>query len=510
MSTLRPPILDHDLAGWTDAAVADARERSLDRLKNAADRRAAQVLYQTVLLPLEREAVWRAGQAQRSAADLLFATVGGQADTPTQAGLRWPARHVVFLHSDKTRPVAVETAENLGLAPGSYTLRSIGTGTEPLGLYRALRDGWVERGQPDGVVVDLTGGFKTMSAAAAAAGFLIPGAQVSYVETSQHRQHGDLYWLNTTVKVLANPLEVFGDLERAAAEELLRGHRFGPAARAWRALADRTRQRTDEWRASLAEALDAGDRLQLQQAADQLAGLIEDIPRDILLDPRLKGDALAHPDALAWMGRRSAGLTAVHAVSGKADPMKEDEALAQPAMLHLIALLLGLARRRLDAGEADLAALYAYRASEGVPQRRLTLLGYNIQRFDWDRALEAAGATQAEERDRKLRHLFRLKQTQSIPPLRTTIDRSLGYQVLGVLLDDGLVSVKDRKLLIDLGMARNRSLLAHGVASIGASAAKKLIETTELAFGRLLHHDTAVSADALAHWSQPLPPGLAG
>ncbi len=54
--------------------------------------------YREEVLPLEKERVRRQG-LEREPVDLLFVTVGTQADAPTPALLGAPARRVVMLHT---------------------------------------------------------------------------------------------------------------------------------------------------------------------------------------------------------------------------------------------------------------------------------------------------------------------------------------------------------------------------------------------------------------------------
>ncbi len=445
-----------------------------------------------------------------AACDLLFVTVGGQADTPTQACLRWAARQVVLLHSEGekgTRNKAIETARRLGLGAGDCELRGIEDGKDPKCLYREV---WLrlekERGQQPSVMVDLTGGYKTMSAAAAAVGFLIPGARVSYVDTRQERLHGDQFWLETTVDVLTNPIEVFGDLDRRTATLLLKQHRFGPAALAWRSLADRTRRRSDAWRAGLAEGLNQAECLSLQPAANTLRRMRDDISKESHLEASAGKDPLASAPALAWLDARADGLARVAEIAGKGDPTQEHASLSKPAMLDLIAMLLGLARRRLDGGEADLAALYAYRASEATVQRRLTMRGYTVQDFDWERALNEAGAAEAPHRDRLLRRLQQVKEGAPLPALRPQVDRGLGLGILAHLLKDPLFDAKEVVVLQGIGKARNRSILAHGIDQIDGESARKLVDSAFEVFNRLLESDPDGPTSDLAHWKAALPP----
>ena len=92
----RPPALRADAEGLSDAALSALREHLTQQIR-VAPRAEAEALFNDALLPLEREAVWRQRLADpHPEVELLFITVGAQANTPIAAGLRWDAAHVVL------------------------------------------------------------------------------------------------------------------------------------------------------------------------------------------------------------------------------------------------------------------------------------------------------------------------------------------------------------------------------------------------------------------------------
>jgi hypothetical protein len=506
MSAHRPSALSAELASLSDEEFAHLRSDSPRRLQATSSREEAAALYADEIIYLEREGIWRDRVNDPNAdIDLLFVTVGNQVDTPVSAILRWRARYVVLLHSDKTRNHAQSAATLIGLQLGDGELRLIGQGTDPALLYKTVKEVWVRQGKPVKTVIDITGGFKAMSGAAAAVGFVIPGAQVAYVETSQPRLHGRPFWLDTQVLLLENPLQVFGDLDRDTARRLLEAHRFGPATQAWSTLAANTRAPEDRWWMLLSSALEAADCLHFQQSADRLDELIQSIPLDVRHRDTLASSLLVSEEARQWMVARRDGLRAVATLSGENDPLREHSALSSPAMLDLIALLLGLAERRLSAGESDLAILYAYRCSEGIIQRRVTMLGYNVSRFDWDMAFTGAEVDPSQQ-DSVLERM-RLNR-----PLRETIDRGVGIQLLFHLFKDPLIaSGSESKTLINLGSARNKSILAHGLSQVGPRTAQALIASAKQQMQVLLtleDGETGQLQSHLSHWFQALPPSI--
>ncbi len=514
MKLSRPPALSPALAHLSDDALAERRRAAPADLKGAADQDAARALYANVVLPLEREAVWRAGRANPDAdIDLLFVTVGTQADTPIHALLYWRAKYVVLLHTDRTEKVAQEAAAAFGLGFGQGTLVSVGKGTDPLRLYRAVKKTWDDRHQPTNTVIDLTGGYKAMSGAAAAVGFVIEGARVSYVETEQPVFHDKSFWLDTRVLLLDNPLAVFGEVERETARRLLADGRFAAAAQAWSELADQTRLAVDRWHAELSTGLQLQQSLRFHDAASALDTLLESIERESRRDHALTRHPLAQPRCRTWLDRRRTDLRAigalVDAASKDTDPIRESQCLGAPAMTALIALLLGLGHHHASRGDGDLAALYAYRASEALVQQRLTLRGYDVQDFDWERAFGEAGVV-PEQRPALLRKVLphlpeaELATTAALP---TKLDRGLGLSILGRLLRDPAFPDGVVKKLLGMSKARNRSILAHGVTHLPPKRAEALLRSSTDLF-TTLHPKEDGDSGTLTHWLESLPPGL--
>ena len=488
----RPPCLSSELESLSLAELELRRSAALATLLACTSAEEAKNWYNEGFAPLEREAVFRAPLGHTP---LLFVTVGGQPNAPTLACLAWDADHIVFLHSEPvgqelgTLGKAMEVVAGLGRSEGTFELCPIGSGKDPLPLYAALKARWLARGCPRDAVVDLTGGYKTMSAAAGAAGFALPGVRVAYIDTEQppsNRTHGLTFWYNTKAGVLANPFAVMGDLARPTAERLFVSGRFGPAAVAWRELSDRTAFRSDEWRADLAEALDLADRMDFSASAKKLTRLLENIPKHVLGVPALRDDPLAEAGFRRWAEARIAGLTAIHKLTaaggGSGDPTKNADQVKDPAFLDFIQMLLEMAGRRAEAGEYDVAALFAYRAMEALPQRRLSSHGYSVDAFDWERLLAIA----PELRDYRLRRILSLTTVEPLPAPRATVDRGVSMRILAECFPNDLIDRGRLERLDGISNARNKSVLAHGLGRINEESVKKLIRETSALFERLL------------------------
>lgn len=138
-------------------------------------------------------------------------------------------------------------------------------------IYRAVRD-FLEKGYaPREVLLDPTGGKKSMSAAAALAGFLA-GMPLVYVDYTEYHGPSRIPVAGKEYpRLLTNPLEVFGDLERRDVFAAFRRSDFDEAKRRAKILADRLYEpREVETLGLLAEAYAAWDRFDFPTARKRL------------------------------------------------------------------------------------------------------------------------------------------------------------------------------------------------------------------------------------------------
>ncbi len=378
----RPPVLSPACADLSDDELERRRADAPARLEASASADEASRLYAEQLLPLEREALWREGQ-RREEVDLFFITVGAQADTPIQAGLAWPARRVVFVCTDTSRQNGAKAAEALGLDHDRAEVLSIGDGFDAELIYREILHTWTRHRQPTRVAIDPTGGYKSMSVAAGAVAFALPGTRTTYVETRQHLLHGRTFWLDTRAVELANPYATFGELERPALRELLRNGDWETASAAWERLAQRTGEPGDRWRALLARALKERAAMHFEEAAETLRSLVVEMERDERRDTGLRVDPMfATRMRLRELADGLARLPPI--CPRKGDSVRNLDSVTHSDWPQLLAFLLSLAEEHRRARRFDLAALLAYRALEGISARRLGQVGIDVEQESLD------------------------------------------------------------------------------------------------------------------------------
>lgn len=430
------------------------------------DGAAVRDFYKTEVYPNEQERLRANAPAERL--DLLFVTCGAQADSVTLGIVASPAAHAVLLHTPPSRASATEAAERLGLRPGTFTLAVVGDGKNPSTLYSVVWREWDARGRPASVGIDMTGGFKSMSAAATIVASVIPNCRIFYLDSTLLKYHNESVWVDQRRLELPNPLLTFKEFARDSARRALAVQNWESAAAAYAELGD---EPADAWRMAVAKGFAALDAIDLEAAEAHISAV-----RTRIIDHAERYPAAADPligktsDMARWLdgiGRAKKARTA-----GGNDPLAEAAAIGGEDARDLLALLLGLAERRCRARQFDVAGLLAYRVLEGVVQRRLTIRAdLNLARVspeDWHRVFAATGCTTDEFLGR-----YEKACGHALSELPAAVNRSVAYTALRVLFPNDL-NVDSPKQFDGIGQARNRSVLAHGMQQLGEKQAQSL------------------------------------
>ncbi len=266
-------------------------------------------------------------------------------------------------------------------------------------VYRIVRRFLDDSGIPARrVFIDPTGGKKSMSAAAALAGFVV-GAPLVYVD--YHEENAGLPVPGTEYpRLLTNPLEVFGDLERRAAVDAFDGGDFHEAAERAERLTERLYEpREAECLAALARAYDAWERFDFDQARRELTKV-----RDTL-------DRFASQGRWGWAGHVHATLASnlealeeLQAARERITPGDGGEPDRLEDGLPFLLWYLATAERRLEAGRPSQAALMVYAAMERYV--RLCLQVDHGLGGKWPDYERVRGQLDREEYDRAGQKLF--------------------------------------------------------------------------------------------------------
>jgi CRISPR-associated protein (TIGR02710 family) len=222
-------------------------------------------------------------------------------------------------------------------------------------IYRAVRDFLRSAGvAARQVFIDPTGGKKSMSSSAALAGFLV-GAPLVYVDYSEYHGPNRIPVAGTEYpRLLANPLEVLGDLELRDIFAAFNRGDFLEARHLAEKLAVRLYEpREAECLALLASAYGAWDRFDFITAGRVLAEALRQIERF-----SARGGWGWAPTALEAVEANKRALEALVAARKTDKPSSMDEGRV------LLAWYLAAASRHLESERPSLAVLLIYAAVE--------------------------------------------------------------------------------------------------------------------------------------------------
>jgi CRISPR-associated protein (TIGR02710 family) len=300
---------------------------------------------------------------------LLICTVGGSPEPITAALKHWRPRRVLFVPSRQTRP-EVETKvlplarqEGFDLDVGCYDYVELPDPQDFALCVRKMRDlgpeirRWLARGADYSVVVDYTGGTKTMSAALALQAHPWD-CTFAYVGGTERTKNdlGVVVSGKEVVMRVQNPWDALGCQAVEDAVTLFDQAAYGAAAQLLQAalvrVQDPVRKRELNTLRTLAEAYDAWDRFQHRDAA------------------RLLGDGLkGENDLRSLFGteRTESLLTQFARHRAYLDNLTATPGATRERVLDLLA---NAGRRRAER-RLDDAVARLYRAMEALAQVRL-------------------------------------------------------------------------------------------------------------------------------------------
>ncbi len=317
------------------------------------------------------------------------------------------------------------------------------------GIYRAVRDFLQATDIPARrVFVDPTGGKKSMSASAALAGF-IAGAPLVYVDYGEYHGPKRIPVAGTEYpRLLANPLEVLGDLELRDIFAAFNRSDFVEARNLAEKLAARLYEpREAECLAQLSTAYGAWDRFDFAAAKDALSKA-----RDQLGRFSARGGWTWAAAVMPQVAENAGALEALAA-------MQQDE---RPRTIEqgrvLLPWYIAAAQRHLRGEKPSLAVLLTYAAIERYVDLCLWVdLGLDDERPDYQRVMPQLDMQKYDEAGRRI-YGKKYRQRELVGPLMF----SNGAQLLATLRPDRL-AVDDLGALAGLSNARNKCEYEHGL-----------------------------------------------
>jgi len=438
-----------------------------------AEKAASQCFYQERLFPLVRQA-FAAREAQKvtQAYDLAVMTAGG---SPEALILSLSALHpakVFFLHTgwkDSLKGVDQVVAA-LGLSPSHFDTAQVNP-DDTLDTYAGVKKAVEWAGNPTRVVVDISGGKKSMSVAAGLAAYMI-GADIVYMDNAEFWQGlGKPKPGSEFLAFLSHPYAVFGDLAQRQAEQLYRQHDYGSAERIFARLAQDVPSVVDYLLfRHLAAAYHAWDRFDLPTAHQEMETLVDQLHRRQVLEPHLKLMPYA-----AHLAAQSATLGRLRPLTGRLKDVGVpdlDILRNREQAVDLIFSLYANALRREEENRLDLAALLLYRVLEMLAQRRLALMGVDTGAPSYERlSIPLTGSAWQEA----VQHCLRRSPPSELPGKLGLVDA----YVLLFIQQDPLVDNLDWGQMQNAIDARNRSIFAHGFRFLDEKAYRRFRQVVD-------------------------------
>ena len=367
-------------------------------------------------------------------------------------------QRLLLLTTEETagRPVGDETVTDLicrlAGVPKERIRQHIVGPPEEVEIYRAVKrvmdDLKARHGiEPREVYVDPTGGKKSMSAAAALAGF-VAGCTLVYVDYAQYDPKARAPVPGTEYpRLLANPLEIFGDREmRDIFAAFSRGNYSEAAHLAERLAARLYEPREAETLKLLAEGYAAWDRFDFQAALNALEKAYQHAQR---FGSRGRWHWIAA--AIQQLEQNIKALRKLVAMSPKPTKLSDG--------LPLILNYLTTAERHLDAGKTSSALLLIYAAVERYACLCLAdMFGLDPDNPDYSLLKDALD----EERFHKIgRMLIGEGYERRDLSRERKLNYSLAVQLVATLAPDK-ISPNDLGTLKGLAHARNKCEYEHG------------------------------------------------
>jgi CRISPR-associated protein (TIGR02710 family) len=390
--------------------------------------------------------------------------------------------HILFLYTELSTECLDKVVDFCGLHPSGFS-KSLVNETDPLSVYREIKNAYIKWNKPKKLYIDFTGGTKAMSAACAQAGSVID-VQLVYVGSNNYLPDfrkpdpgsEELYFIT-------NPLAVFGDVETEKAYALFGRHNYAGAREKLEELKESIpdpglRQQL-EFVYLLAKEYEQWDALDFVGACGSAKELNSKINRDsgtnsvfVLMD---KKDVLLRQQAI---------LEPLAEIPGMLKADKKMEILSSNRyMFSLMFTMYQNASVREEQEKLDMATLLLYRLLEMIEQKRLAEYGLFVSQmnygevhmmrkhFDWN-------DMPADQKINIIREKFvSTKGKLFSKPGKTYMPEQISLLegfILLYSLDDEIISEEENEhaaiselcKIRSMVSLRNNSIFAHGLAPV--------------------------------------------
>ena len=424
--------------------------------KTLEQRREADIFYQQNLMSLiEKDYQKRNKGKLFEKIDYLIMSVGMSYEPLVLNINLLNPRKILFLYTEKSEKTLDRIVRYCDLEVSRYQKERV-TETDPLTLYREIKDSYLKWGKPERIYIDFTGGTKAMATAAAMAGALI-NVQLIYLGCDDYLE--DFRKPNPGTENLFfidNPISIFGDLEVGKAVTLFEQHNYSAAKDRFEELKESVPEpdvRTQlDFAYLLAGAYEAWDALDFEAANAYMKRLNQNMSRDsrthktfLMMDFRKlflrQGEILSRLSNIPLMVRER----------------RQEEILRNKDMMSSLILM--------------------YRLLEMIEQRRLIHYNLYASRMDYSALAYSKVKLEGKVDLERIRdnmnaireQMFGRQYNRFLPDQITLLD---GYMLLLAMGDDickmpdgrDIVFIKKLRQMVYL---RNNSIFAHGLGPVG-------------------------------------------
>ena len=440
-------------------------------------RREAEEFYENNLMHLiEKDYVRRNSPKVYEKVDYLIMSVGTSYEPLVLNITLFKPKRILFLYTEKTEATLEKIVKHCDLSVSSYSMDLVDE-TNPLTIYRQIKDSYLKWNKPDKIYIDFTGGTKSMSAAAALAGALIE-VQLIYVGTTNYLPDMRKPEPGSEILVyIENPISVFGDLEIEKAMVLFGQHNYTGAkdklGALMRTVPEPNIRQQLEFSYLVATAYEAWDSLEFDKAQRQMDLLVSNLRRDHMVH-----NHFLMMDFLPKFSAQNDILKFLCQIGGK---MREEDFRRMLAdkdvMSALIFSLYQNAVVREHQEKYDMAALLFYRQLEMIMQSRLIRYNLYASHMEYEDIRTPGGQKTSPKALEDLkrdfseikRAVFGRPSSRFLPEQISLLE---GYILLLAQGDDISKNPNGKHLdfikrIRSMVYLRNNSIFAHGLGPVG-------------------------------------------
>ena len=450
--------------------------------KTLQQRKDAELFYDEKLMRLiEKTFIRKNKEKVLEQVEYLIISVGTSYEPLVLSINLFRPRKILFLYTEITEPILNKIVSYCQLDITRFQKCKVHE-TNPIDIYREIKQAYLEWDRPRKLYIDFTGGTKAMSAAAAMAGAVID-VQMVYVGTDDYLvDFRKPYPGSETLYFIDNPLTIFGDLEIEKAIILFDRANFSGSKEKLGILKEQIpdpnlRQQLN-FLYLLAQMYEHWDALEFAPAYESAVRLEIELKRDCRLHR-----TFVLMDCIDGIERQRLLLEALKEIPRLLAERKNFSILkTETYMLPLMFTMYSNALLREKQEKYDMATLLMYRLLEMIEQKRLS--GYNlyVSKMSYENILFLAEDQKKlnelpgdQKREWLKSSVFEIKK-QLFPKtdsryLPEQISLLEGFIILTALEDAICLNghgteIEKLKRIRSMVFLRNNSIFAHGLGPV--------------------------------------------